>query len=207
MKTNYLCLKAILRVLNNRGLIYMQQKYWITLILIMAVLGVIFTSFITFKNSETQPEIALAPYIIFEGTIVSISIDESVAYSEGSKLSHAPNDSAVVKIDRIVETGGSNFDWTSLGIENGMEVPMGFLYTARPAKIIRVVRETFHRNNTVSHTVVPTGITFEDGYFVFRVGGSSNIETTLPGLEVGSRFKAKVWNTMDVKIGEYEIIN
>lgn len=167
-----------------------------------------FTIFLTPKNTENSlPDIAMAPYIEFEGTVVSLYLDESVNYLEGSNLSSAPNDSAVVKIDRIIDTGGSDFDWNSFGIVKGHEATLSFKYTTRPSRIIMVVGKTIQSGDTVSHTPVPTQITFQNGYFVFRIDGSSNNETVLPGLKVGSKFKAKIWYTYELKIEEYEIIN
>lgn len=187
----------------------MHRKYVVMSIAIFIIItGAMFINFLTPKNTENpQPDIAMAPYIEFEGTVVSLSLNNSINYSEGSKLSSAPDDSAVVKIDRIIETEGSDFDWASLGMVEGHDVNLSFKYTARPSKIIRVVGETIQSGDTVSHTPVPTQITFEDGYFVFRIDGSSPSETVLPGLKVGSKFKAKIWYTYELKIEEYEIIN
>ena len=188
----------------------MQQKNYLVIgiLIILVTIGIIFTYISPFKNTgSTEPSIALSPYVEFEGTIVSLSLDESGNYSQ-SEMGNAPNDSAVVRIDRIIETGGSSkFNWTSLGIEEGQEVSLNFKYTARPAKIINVVGETTQSGDTVSHTVVPTKITFEDGYFVFRIDGNRNTEKILTGLKIGSKFKTKLLNTFEVKIEEYEILN
>lgn len=92
---------------------------------------------------------------------------------DGTVITDAPQDSAMVRVDLILETGGSyDFNWTSLGIEEDKEFLLDFKYTARPARIITVVGETIRSGDTVSHTVVPTTITFQDGYYVFRIDGS-----------------------------------
>lgn len=188
----------------------MQQKYYLVIgiIAIIVSIGIIFISVSQFKDiGHTEPSIALSPYIEFECTVVSLSLDESVNYLEESEISSAPNDSAVIRIDRIIETGGSNFNWTSLGIKEGHEVLLNFKYTARPAKIITLVGKTTQSGDTVSHTVIPTKITFENGYFIFRIDGNKETEKTLLGLKIGSKFRTKVWHTYEVKIEEYEILN
>ena len=182
----------------------MQQKdYWIVgMVIVLAIMGIFFTSF---KGMETmEPQVALVHYIEFEGTVVSLLLDESETYNEG-RNHQSPNDSAVIRIDKIVETGGfSNLNWDSLGMEEGKEVLLNFRYTARPARVITVVGETKRVGDTVSHMVSPTKITLEDGYFVFRIDGSSKTETTLSGLQKGSRLKVKLWETLEVE--KYEII-
>lgn len=192
----------------------MQQKYYwiIGIVITLAVIGIILVYFLSLKNiRKPEPQTALSPYIVLEGTIVSLSLDKSENYYEGSEIVNVPSDSAVVRIDRIVETGGSyNFNWASLGIEEGKEASLNFKYTVRPTKIITVVGETAQSGDTagdtVSHTIVPTKITFEDGYFVFRINGNLEKETILPGLQEGSKFKTILWETSEVKVEEYEII-
>lgn len=188
----------------------MQQKNYLVIVImaIMVFIGIILISIAPFEDTgSTEPSIAISPYVEFEGTVVSLSLDESRNYSEGSEIASAPNDSAVIRIDKIIKIGGSNFNWTSLGIKEGHETSFNFKYTTRPAKIITVVGKTTQSGDTVSHTVVPTKITFENGYFVFRIDGNRKTEKTLPGLKIGSKFKTKVWNTFEVKIEEYEIIS
>lgn len=188
----------------------MQQKCYLVIgiMVIIVSIGLIFISVSQFKDmGHTEPSIALSPYVEFEGTVISLSLDESRNYSEEDEITSAPNDSAVIRIDRIIETGGSNFNWTSLGIKEGHEVLLNFKYTARPAKIITLVGKTTQSGDTVSHTIVPTKITFENGYFVFRVDGNKETEKILPGLKIGSKFRTKVWHTYEVKIEEYDVLN
>ncbi len=184
----------------------MQQKYyWIVgIIALVIIASVVWTNLM---RTQSESAGALLPYVDFEATVISVSLDESGNYLEGNEIVSAPEDSAVVRIDKIVETGGSyDFDWASMGIEEGKEVKLNFEYTARPTKIITVVGETIQDGDTVSHQIVPTKITFEDGYFVFRVNGNSETETILPGLQEGSKFKTKLWKTFEVKVEKYEII-
>lgn len=185
-----------------------RKYYWIIgMAIVLTSIALIFNSFS--KNTGTiEPPLALAPYVEFEGTVVSLSLDGSGNYSEGSEIKSAPNDSAVVRIDRIIDRGGSSdFNWSSLGIEEGQKVLLDFKYTVRPAKVITVVGETTPSGDTVSHSVVPTKITFQKGYFVFRIDGNSQTETILPGLKVGSKFKTKLWNTYEVKVETYKILS
>ncbi|OGE80871.1 MAG: hypothetical protein A3C04_00185 [Candidatus Wildermuthbacteria bacterium RIFCSPHIGHO2_02_FULL_45_25] len=156
---------------------------------------------------KPEPQMALSPYIEFEASVISLSLDKSRNYYEGEQLVSVPNDVAVIRIDKIVETGGSsNFDWTSVGVEKGKNVSLDFKYTVRPTKIITLVGETTQSGDTVSRNILPTKITFENNYFVFREDGNSETETTLPGLQVGSKFKTKLWNGFEIKVGQYQII-
>jgi hypothetical protein len=186
----------------------MQQKYYwaIGAVIVLLIIFIFFISFPSKNTGTAKPQMALAPYVEFEGTVVSLSLDKKV-YFEGNEIESAPGDSAVVKIDKIVETGSSNFNWSSLGIEEGKEVSLNFTYTARPAKIITHVGETQQSGDSVSHTVFPTKITFEKGYFVFEEDGNSETEKILSGLKVGSKFKTKLWQTPEVKVEKYEILS
>ncbi len=185
------------------------MKRWFALV--PALVLVIAVSGCTTQQGEDM--IALAPYADIEATVISLSLDESGNYYEGDELTDAPDDSAIVRIDKIVETGGSHeFNWTSVGIEEGKEVSLGFRYTARPAKIITVVGQTTQTGDTISHDIVPTEITFENGYFVFKINGNSETETILSGLEEGTKFKARIWHVpgweeIDKKVQKYEIIS
>ncbi|MBL7160418.1 MAG: hypothetical protein ISS93_01035 [Candidatus Aenigmarchaeota archaeon] len=194
----------------------MGKKYY--LILGIIVLVVIAGVWVGVDFSQTETILAMSPYIEFEATVVSLSlgestlddlaIDQSKSYVEGEELYNAPSDSAVVKVDRVIETGGtSNFDWSSIGVEEGKEVSLDFSNTVRPTKIITAVGETTQSGSGVSHQIVHTRISFEDGYFVFRVNGNSVTETILPGLKEGSKFRTKLWRIFGVEVGEYEIIS
>lgn len=184
----------------------MQQRYYWTIGIVVLVI-IAWVIWINFMHNQSGSLMALSPYMEFEGTIISLSLDESGNYYEDGELVDAPKDSAVVRIDRIIETGGSySFDWTSLGIEEGKEVTLDFKYTARPTKIITVGGETTQDGDAVSHQIVPTKITFENGYFIFRVNGNSGTEKILLGLQEGSKFKTKLWKTFEVKLEEYQII-
>jgi hypothetical protein len=161
------------------------------------------------ENPEdpTDGSVALSPYIEFEATVISLSLDKLENYYEGGQLINAPNDAAIIKIDKIIGTGGSyNFDWASIGIESDKEVSVYFKYTARPTKIITFVGETTQSGDTVSRNIVPTKISFENNYFVFKEDRNSETETILPGLQIGSKFKTKFWFTDGVKVEKYEII-
>lgn len=181
------------------------KYYWIIgIVVLVIIIGIIWIKFI---SNQIESSIALSPYVEFEGTIISLSLDEPRHYYEGNEIVNAPNDSAVVRIDKIIETGGSyNYNWSLIGIEEGKEVSLNFKYTVRPTKIITVVGETTQSGRTVSHTIVPTKITFEDNYFVFRINGNSETETILPGLQNGSKFKTKLWEKFDIQVEKYEII-
>lgn len=187
----------------------MKKFHWIVgVVIILVVIGIIFTFLPSIKNTEKpESDMAISPYIEFEATVVSAILDESGNYLEGDEIVSAPSDSAVVKIDKIIKTGGSsNFDWASIGIKEGDEVTLDFSYTVRPTKIITLIGETTQSGDVISHAVVPTKITFENNFFVFKENGNSETETILPGLQEGSKFKTTLWKTFEVKVGKYEII-
>lgn len=157
---------------------------------------------------EPELEMAMAPYVEFEATVISLSLKAPKGYYEGNEIYRIPQDSAVIRIDKIIETGGSSSaDWSSIGVEEGKEVSLDFKYTVRPTKIITLVGETTESGGIVSHQIVPTTITFENNYFVFRKDGSSETETILPGLQEGSKFKTTLWETFEVIVEKYEIIS
>ena len=186
----------------------------IVLIILIITAGTIYL----FANDSTEPQATISPYIEFEATVMSSSIDnmaldelaldESKPYKEGEELYKAPDDSAVIRIDKIIETGGSyDFDWASLEIEEKTEVSLDFKYTIRPTKIITIIGETTQSGDVTSHTILPAGITFENNYFIFRENGNSETETILQGLQEGSKFKTRLWKTSKVEIEKYEIIS
>lgn len=192
----------------------MKEKYY-SIFGVMAIIAIILISGCKIQDvpndniqkQEDKPAIGtMLPYIEFEASVVSLSLDKSVDYSEGEEINNVPVDSAVVRIDKIIGTGGSNSDWSSMGIEEGKEVSLEFKYTARPAKIITVVGETRQSGDVISRTIVPTKVTFENNYFVFRENGNEETEIILPGLKEGSKFKTRFWDTPEGKIGMYELI-
>ncbi len=184
------------------------MKGWI---LIPALAVILIISGCTTQQGEDFA--ALSPYADIEATVISISLDESGNYYEGDEIIDAPDDSAVITIDKIIETNNANY-WTSNGVVEGAEISLQLAYTARPAKIITLVGKTTQSGDTITHDIVPSEISFEDGYFVFKVNGNSESEKTLPGLEEGSKFRTRLsefgvyggrW--LDIVIGEYEIIS
>lgn len=185
----------------------MKRVYWIAGIIgLLIIIGIVFASIKNIGKPEGQ--MVFSPYIDFEATVVSVSLDESGNYLEGDEIVSAPSDSAIVRIDKIITSGGSsNFDWASIGIKEDSEVLLDFSYTVRPTKIITVVGETTQSGDIVSHTIVPTKISFENNYFIFKENGNSETETILSGLQEGSKFKTRLWKTFEVKVGKYEIIS
>jgi hypothetical protein len=184
----------------------MEKKYYYILGIIAIITLIIVSGCV--QQGKPEPQMAMSPYVEFETTVVSLSLEDPEGYTEGDEIYRAPKDSAVVRIDKIIETGGSsNFDWSAIGIEEGEEVSLEFKYSVRPTKIITVVGETTQSGDTVSHQIVPTTISFENNYFMFRENGNSETETILPGLQEGNKFKTKLWKTFEVKVGKYELIS
>ena len=188
----------------------MNTKYLTIGIIALIVVGSgIFLFGCTTNNPHKTNNLAMSPYVELEATVISVSQENSEGYTEGGEIYRAPHDSAVVRIDKIIKTNGSRINWSSIGIEEGKEVSLGFKYSVRPTKIITVVGKTTHSADIVSHAIVPTKISFENNYFVFKVTGNSENETILPGLEEGSKFKTKLWlkTSAELKVGQYEIIS
>jgi len=110
-----------------------------------------------------------------------------------------------------------------ISLKEGQEVQTLFLLTVRPAKIRYIPineseggRESLQlpeENTTVSQKVVPGNKTFKPipkdrNYFVFttKVGKFPGIiEKNLPGLEVGSKFRAEIYYDGLLYIEEYEV--
>jgi len=179
----------------------MNKKYLLILAIVIMI-GAIAVS-VCAKQSFS---IALSPYIDFEATVVSVSLDYPDGYTEGGEIFRAPRDSAIVRIEKIFETSGPLFDWASMGIEEGKEVSLDFKYGVRPAKILTLGGETTRQGDAVSHTIVSPKIAFENNYFVFIENGNSKTETILPGLRKGSKFRTRLWSTYEVKVGKYKIV-
>ena len=172
------------------------------IIVLLIVIGIVI-----YYQTTSKLQIANLPYVEIEATVISLSLDESANYSEGEEIFSPPRDSATIRIDKITKIGGNDFDWASIGIEEGKEVSLDLKYTARPTKIITVIGDTeYIDGNITSHKIVPTTIRFEDNHFVFRINGNLESEKILPGLQEGSKIKARIWELSDFAIDEYELI-
>ena len=115
-------------------------------------------------------------------------------------------------------------------LQEGQEVSTHFLLTVRPAKVKYVpinesvggmesAQESGNTNSNsekdiISHPVTPVKKIFKpipkDGnYYVFttEIGNFTGIvEKNLPGLEVGSKFRAEIWYDGSLYVEEYEVI-
>ena len=67
----------------------MQQKYYwiIGIIVLLAVIGIISLSPLN-NLGRPEPQMALSPYVDFEATVISVSLDESGNYLEMKLLVH-----------------------------------------------------------------------------------------------------------------------
>ena len=111
-------------------------------------------------------------------------------------------------------------------LQEGQEVSTHFLLTVRPAKVryasinesvggmesAQEYEETPEKD-TISHPVTHVKKIFKpipkDGnYYVFttKYGFPETVEKNLPGLEVGSKFPAKIWYDGSLYVEEYEVI-
>jgi len=115
-------------------------------------------------------------------------------------------------------------------LQEGQEVSTYFLLTVRPAKVryapinesVGGMASAQESGNTkinseqdiISHAVTPVKKIFKpipkDGsYYVFttKIGNFPGIiEKNLPGLEVGSKFRAEIWYDGSLYVEEYEVI-
>src|SRR3989344_7187289 len=158
------------------------------IVLIIIIVGAFL---IIVPNQGTPPlEAEPLPNVEFEGTVISLSLVGGEA--EGGDITR-PRDTLVVRIDKV-NSISSDFDWVSAGIEEGKEITIHTLYSARPAKI----RKVFDPEAPVSSgndSTVSAEFSFgiEEGYFVYSTKSGTITEETeivLTGLEEGSKFKA-----------------
>jgi len=149
--------------------------------------------------------LAPAPHLDLEATVVSLSLSD---VQENPAL--RPTDTGVIRIDKI-NSISTDFDWVSAGIKEGAEVNVQFSHSARPAKI-RTLPDFEQPTSNLPNTLVtgePESFSIEDGYFVYAQKQpqiTKETEKILPGLEVGSKFKATGWYIINsINISEYEI--
>ena len=160
---------------------------------------------------QTEPAMVQLPNVEFEATVVSLSLTNVTEDPEDIMY---PKDTGVIRIDKI-NSISSDFDWVSAGITEGEEITVQFQYSTRPAKIRKVFDPEAPISSGNESTVsVTLSFTIEDGYFVYTTKSGTiteETETILPGLEVGSEFKATGWygygGIQGITIGEYEIIS
>ena len=79
----------------------MEEKYYY-LLGIIAIIGVIIISGCV-QQGKPEPQMAISPYVEFEATVISLSLEDSEGYIEGNEIYRAPQDSVVVRIDKIIE--------------------------------------------------------------------------------------------------------
>ena len=110
-------------------------------------------------------------------------------------------------------------------LQEGQDVQALFLLTARPAKIryipiseskggMESAQESDNHEQDVSHVVAPEEKIFKSipkngNYYIFttKIGNFPEIiEKNLPGLEIGSKFRAKIYYDGSLYVEEYELI-
>jgi len=190
----------------------MKQKHY--LVFEIVVICIILISGCIQENSTAKPDIMQCPTINLEATIVSLSPDTNIECENKCPGYQYPKDTGVIRIDKIISIDNSA-NWELKGIEEGSEITIEFDYSSRPAKIrmIPALEETSNSpEEPVSH--VPTfaePIPRENGYFIYNIETNlvgEEIEIILPGLEVGSKFRATInYCSPDmISVGKYEII-
>jgi hypothetical protein len=166
----------------------MKQKHY--LVFEIVVICIILISGCIQENSTAKPDIMQCPTINLEAT----------------------KDTGVIRIDKIIS---GNYQELK-GIEEGSEITIEFDYSSRPAKIRMIPALEEPTSNSpeepVSH--IPTfaePIPRENGYFIYNIETNlvvGEIEIILPGLEVGSKFRATIsyCSPNMISVGKYEII-
>lgn len=191
-----------------------MKKSIIALVAILSIAGIIFASwYITQQRPVTGPELARAPIVILEATVISLSPDTNIACEGVCPGYEYPIDTGVIKIDKIISIDNP-YNSTLIGIEEGNEIQVSFFFSSRSAKI-RVIPApeagSVPPETPVAHVLTSAKpIPKENGYFIYESESPSVTEVTetvLPGLEVGSKFKA-TGSIMQgtILIGEYELI-
>jgi hypothetical protein len=232
-----------------------KHKYFIVIgnLLITYLLTTIIVLFLIFgapqKNQETETKKLFVPeeFVIYqdylrviggkpkifdvgvvEATIISINKSEVCAYKEKNCRVFYPNDSGIVKIEKI-ESYLSYPKKNYKDLEEGKNVFTHFLLTARPVKIKYVtvyipkgMKDSFSEINLESSNQksnkIFKPIPKENGYFVFTTkvfyqeiesdylpSEKTLNEKFLPGLKEGDKFKARIYYNGTLYVNEYEI--
>jgi hypothetical protein len=191
--------------------------------------GVIEATVISLTRTEVCPyqeeTCIIEPY---PKDIGIVRIDKIINYTPYSEQTAEPVEQP--SRDSLPENGNKGTEYPSkpkpeyAPLKEGQEVQALFLLTVRQTKIRYIPvnesegsRESLQlpeENKTVGQKASPGSKTFKpipkDGnYFVFttKIGKFSGIiEKILPGLEVGSKFRAEIYYDGSLYIEEYEII-
>jgi len=189
---------------------------------ILILLSVLISGCVQQGGSKSmKPEIAMAPTIDVEATVISLSLDTRQE-CEGKCLGY-PNDRGLILIEKVIATtypppiqpGGPEAAGAGeiKGFEVGNKVEVSFYYSARPSKIVYVpapVREPQPQTTTVT-APLKKPIPKVDAYFIYTI--ESNLvdqptEVILPGLQIGAKIRATITYDAPSKgtIGRYEIM-
>lgn len=188
----------------------MKQKHY--LVFEIVAICIILISGCIQENQTVKPDIMQCPTINLEATVISLSPDTNIECENKCPGYQYPKDTGVIRIDKIIS---GNYQKLK-GIEEGSEITVQFDYSSRPAKI-RMIPVSEEPSNSpeepVSH--VPTfaePIPRENGYFIYNIETNlvgEETEIILPGLKVGSKFRATInYCSPDmISVGKYEIIS
>lgn len=169
------------------------------------------------RLGSEQINILQLPQITAEATVIDLQTDTNTACENVCTPYEYPLDTATIRLDKIIAK--SNPGQLSLdSFYEGAQIAVSFGYSARPAKVRTIislpeVKDGEGINGTVSHTIHPDTfkpIPKEDGYYIFSIeADSEQPEITLPGLTVGSRFRATFtasYGLSQLRLGEYDIL-
>ena len=176
------------------------------------------------KNTEKpEPQMALAPYVDVEATVVSLFLDN--LYSDCEEPEVCPRDRVTLVIDKIDRSGDPS---NVINLDVGYEAEFHLEYSARLAKLRNDLPPTcpdgwiFKSGSCVREGCEGPGCTasspqygekpaeLENDYVVYHLPQQNDevTEKILPGLERGSKIKIRIWQSalMRKEIGEYELI-
>ncbi len=156
-------------------------------------------------------EITPTPSVDLQARIISLTLEDEEGYMEGSEIIRMPKDTALIYIEKILDSQG-DYDWNKKGITEKAEIEVRFRYSARPVRIWEVEPEVTYYGDSpdsiVSAKNIPPTYGYEDGFFIHGYNGNESQEVVLLGLEKGSEFKTRIWRDSfdEIKIDYYERI-
>jgi len=155
------------------------------------------------NNGSIEPDIILIPSVNFDATILSLSLSDQTT-------GRGPTDTGVVvitKINSIINPDEQSIE----GLEENKNISAEFIYSTRPAKIIR--DWILISGDDSGATTVSSSFTFsiENEIFVYRQTSETTIPKEdiiieLPGLSVDSNFTATgSFINGKIQVDEYEV--
>jgi hypothetical protein len=186
----------------------------------LAVCLLIFLTSCSLRSDDAERGVLKARMPLFEAevTVISLSLDANEACKEKCPGYEYPLDTGILRIEKILSV--QNPDNVGMkGYEEGDEINVGFVYSARPARVEYLPSSPSTATVEDGPPELPVSaipyfarpIPMKDGYFIYRIETSSVEEASeqlLPGVQEGSRIRAKLsYRTgREGAVAEYEMI-